>query len=100
MQYSIDGRGVFVSFPNKPTPDVIGCLKRNGFRWDPMGKSWYRRKVTGSADILGALDKMINPREFDGDCWECGKPGKFRAFGAATPVLCDECHVVRERVAR
>ncbi len=30
-------------------------------------------------------------------CWDCGNPeGRFRPYGAATPVYCDTCHATHQ----
>ncbi len=68
-------------------------LKANGFRWSPSAGQWWRRRITGTADFLAALDRAIGPRRPDGACWQCQAPeGYFRPYGAATPVYCDACH--------
>lgn len=39
----------------------------------------------------------IAPQDRRAPCWDCGDPdGKFRNFGAATPVYCDACHAIHK----
>jgi len=34
-------------------------------------------------------------------CWKCKSPdGRFRSYGAATPVYCDPCEVIARRKSR
>ena len=37
-----------ILFDEKPEPEMINKLKRNGFRWSPFNKAW-QRKLTSSA---------------------------------------------------
>lgn len=93
FSHSIEPYGCSVRFPERPDQRVRDCLKANGFRWDPRAGLWFRRRVQGIADLLAALDRMLNPGRPDGQCWTCGSPeGRFRARGAATPVWCDACN--------
>ena len=90
--YSI-GPDVQIRFSAKPDERVRTMLKAHGFRWSPQAGLWWRRKVTGAADVIAALDKLIGPRKPDGACWRCQpRDGYFRNHGAATPVHCDRCH--------
>src|SRR5262249_19998081 len=67
-------------------------LKATGFRWSPSAGLWWRRRISGAADFLGALDRALNPGRPDGACWVCRSPdGFFRSEGPATPVRCDAC---------
>ncbi|MBM3289652.1 MAG: hypothetical protein FJY92_05825 [Candidatus Hydrogenedentes bacterium] len=91
MKSNISPFGVTVQFADRPAPHILDMLKAHGFRWNPVDRQWHRRSVTGAADFLGALDRALNPDRPDGACWQCGKPGRFRQYGAATPVLCDHC---------
>jgi hypothetical protein len=91
MISNISPFGVTVQFADRPSSDILAMLKANGFRWNPADKLWHRRKVAGAADFLTALDRALNPNHPDGACWQCGKPGRFRNYGAASPVLCDYC---------
>jgi hypothetical protein len=100
VQFNYGCGQLTATFNAKPSAEVRGILKRNGFRWSPSGGYWWRRKVTGSADIETAvrrqLDKEAGIRRPDGQCWECqSADGYFRSQGAATPVLCDSCHEKR-----
>lgn len=96
MRYSIQGYGVTISFDEKPDERIRHALKANGFRWNPKAGLWWRNRVTGAADVIGAIQKMLRPaNEPDGSCWGCGEPGRFRQFGAATPVMCDGCFARR-----
>jgi len=90
MRHQILAGMVEISFDAKPGIDVIQTLKAHGFRWN--GRQWWRNRVSGAADVINALQRMINPPAFDGACWECGQPGKFRNLGAAAPVWCDSCN--------
>ena len=105
MKWEISCGTVRVSFDARPPAEVIAMLKSAGFRWNPPGKFWWRKKISGSGDFITALEKQVqriaDPNRPDGDCWRCGKPGKFRNYGAATPVYCDDCeHARRESEAR
>jgi len=92
MKHHIDGRGVMIEFGEKPPQEVRSVLKRNSFRWSPSAQAWWRRRVAGAADVLCAIDKILEPARPDGACWDCGGPdGWFRNRGAATPVLCEAC---------
>jgi hypothetical protein len=49
-------------------------------------------------------DACANPTEAQtaasviAPCWKCKDPnGRFRSFGAATPVYCDDCYTVEDR---
>ena len=89
--YSI-GPDVRITFPGKPDERVRSLLKSHGFRWSPSAGCWWRNRVTGAADVLGALERMLSPRKPDGACWRCQSPeGYFRNQGAAAPVWCDAC---------
>ena len=87
------GPDVRIRFSAKPDERIRGMLKANGFRWSPSAGEWWRRRVSGAADFLAALDRVIGPRRPDGACWKCKDPeGYFRPFAAATPVYCDSCY--------
>ena len=88
-----------IAFSEKPAADILGAVKANGFRWRPGDQRWERRTRQGDADFLAWLDRKLNPGRPDGACWNCQQPGRFRRFGAATPVLCDWCFAI-EREAR
>ncbi|HLW66359.1 MAG TPA: hypothetical protein VKS79_13680 [Gemmataceae bacterium] len=91
--HSIVASEVRIAFNEKPDERIRSMLKANGFRWSPVAGLWWRRRVTGAADFLAALDRAISPRRPDGVCWRCQAPeGFFRPYGAATPVYCDACH--------
>ena len=93
MQYRIESYGVEITFPAKPPAEILTALKAQGFRWNPRAKVWWRRRVKGVADLIGWIEKKLQPDRPDGPCWKCGDPaGRFRPYGAATPVLCDRCH--------
>ena len=102
FSHSIGPHGCTVRFSERPDQSIRDCLKRNGFRWEPREGIWYRRRVKGFADLVGALDRMLNPGRPDGNCWICGSPeGRFRPRGAAAPVWCDACNAKqREQEAR
>lgn len=86
-----------IKFDARPPAEVLSALKANGFRWNPTQKTWWRRQVGEYADLLGWIDRKVNPNRPDGACWDCKDPnGFFRSYGAATPVLCDSCHVNHE----
>src|SRR5947209_6112737 len=90
--HSIDRRGVAVRFSDKPDERIRRMLKASGFRWAPSAGLWWRSRVQGAADFIGALERAIGPRRPDGPCWRCQAPeGYFRNRGAATPVWCDSC---------
>ena len=93
MQFSYSfGNGVSVRFPSKPPDNIRAMLKSAGFRWG--NGEWSRRRVTGAADFLTALERACNPGKPDGNCWRCQSPqGFFRPQGAATSVYCDVCHM-------
>ena len=91
FHYTI-GSTVEFRFSAKPPPRVLDILKGNGFRWAPRAGAWWRNKVTGAADLVTAIDKILDPRP-DGACWSCkSAAGYFRNRGAAAPVLCDDCN--------
>ena len=92
FSHVIDRDRVSVMFSAKPDERIRGMLKANGFRWSPAGGFWWRRRVTGFADFLAALERAIGPRKPDGACWNCSEQsGFFRNEGPATPVRCDAC---------
>jgi hypothetical protein len=82
--------GVTIRFQEKPPDNIRAMLKANGFRYSQG--AWYCRRVRDG--FMPALERACNPDKPDGDCWTCGKPGRFRHEGAATPVRCDECHAM------
>lgn len=91
--HSIDRFGVTIAFSAKPNEAIRRALKANGFRWQPAAAHWFRGRVSGAADFLTALEKLIEPGKPDGDCWTCKDPnGFFRPYGASTPVYCDTCY--------
>ena len=90
MEWQI-AAGVRVRFSARPPDAVLALLRVNGFRWCRPSGEWTRRRVVGTADLLGRIDRMLNPDRPDGACWKCGAPGRFRNRGAATPVFCDDC---------
>ena len=87
---------VTITFDGKPSEAVRRALKGNRFRWCPSSQYWWKQGGEW-ADFVHSLDKMMDretgfaPKP-DGECWECGAPGRFRNHGAATPVHCDSCH--------
>jgi hypothetical protein len=96
FSHLIESDRVSVMFTAKPDERIRRMLKVNGFRWSPVGGFWWRRKIEGFADIVGALERLIEPRKPDGACWDCQSPdGFFRSQGAATPVYCDACFAKR-----
>jgi hypothetical protein len=93
-------RDTRIRFTEKPSLEIRSLLKGAGFRWSPSEGFWWRRGVKGGADFCAALDRRLNPGPV-GQCWECKSPrGYFRTQGAATPVLCDECHARHQAAAR
>ena len=93
MEYRIESYGVEITFPAKPPAEILAALKAQGFRWNPRVKAWHRRRVVGAADLIGWIEKRTEPQPPDGPCWKCGDAaGRFRSYGAATPVLCNRCH--------
>lgn len=98
MHYAFNS-GATIWFETKPPEPVRQILRANGFRWIPAGQHWWRRRVTGAADVLGAIQKELEPKrpdgrpvKADGQCWACGDPdGWRRNYGPATPVYCDRC---------
>ena len=98
MKSQIGNGCVTVRFDGKPPADVLSMLKAAGFRWQRFDKSWWRRRVTGAADLLTAIERRLNRDKPDGPCWDCKAPGGFfRPQGAATPVLCESCWQARNR---
>ena len=95
---SIQSGYVELRFNGKPPADIRAILKANGFRWSPANGVWWRTKVAGSADFIGALERRLNPGRPDGQCWVCRTaPGFFRQEGPATPVRCNECQAAIEQ---
>ena len=91
--HCIGGGQVTLKFDGKPPANVLSALKASGFRWSPRSQEWWRQRIAGAADLIGAIDKMLNPGRPDGACWTCKDPsGRFRYRGAATPVWCDACN--------
>lgn len=42
-----------------------------------------------------------SPQDMRAPCWICGDTsGKFRNYGAATPVYCDQCHAAKPPAKR
>jgi hypothetical protein len=86
-------------FSEKPPAEIIGMLKRQGYRWNPKAKLWWRHhgRNLDWLETLGKLvDKTNGVRRPNGPCWICGDSnGFFRARGAATPVWCDRCAAER-----
>ncbi len=78
MHYSFTV-GAMIWFETKPPEEVRQILRANGFRWNPASGRWWRRRVTGAADVLGAIRKELEPKRPDGrpvrpdgKCWVCG----------------------------
>ena len=91
--YQIGGGQFTFKFPGKPPANVLTCLKGHGFRWSPGRGEWWRQRIAGAADVVAAIDRLLNPGRPDGACWKCQSPyGRFRNRGAAAPVWCDKCH--------
>lgn len=104
--YSINRGYVSFKFDGKPSEAVRTCLKGHGFRWNPNSLEWWRAKVSGAADAVAAVQKLLDResgvRRPDGKCWKCqAEEGFFRPRGAACPVWCDKCHaeVLAQEVA-
>jgi hypothetical protein len=95
MQFQIQG-GVSIEFSDKPADNVRAALKRMGFRWSPAARQWWRRRVTGAADDLAAIQRLLSPESRKYPCWRCKQPGELRNYGAAAPVLCEVCHLAHE----
>ncbi len=92
MKTAIRAHYVEVRFPDKPSERVRAILKAHGFRCNPAQGVWWRNRVSGAADVFAAIERAMRPANApDGDCWRCGKPGRFRPHGAACPVLCNAC---------
>ncbi len=96
MDYSIGTGYVSIQFDGKPSATIRQIMKGSRFRWSSASKEWWSRKVTGAADVIGAVQRQIDEesgiQKPDGPCWNCKKPdGYFRSYGAATPVYCDAC---------
>lgn len=91
FEYTI-GPGLEIIFPTKPAAEILDYLKRYGMRWN--GRSWWRRKASGAADVVHGLRLLIDPPPpHRAQCWGCGSPdGTFRNCGPATPVWCDACY--------
>ena len=77
FHYSFTG-GATIWFDTKPPDDVRQILRANGFRWHPASQRWWRRKVTGAADVLGASQKALAPKRPDG-----GRSSRMARAGAA-----------------
>lgn len=57
------------------------------------GDSIEWTKGRGAKHTTCAKPTQDNPAAMRAPCWTCKAPdGKFRAHGAAAPVLCDACH--------
>ncbi len=96
VSHDFKGRQATLSFDGKPSEAVRSCLKANGFRWSPSGSYWWRSRITGAADVLDSVRRIIDRESGvklpDAPCWLCKDPnGYFRNRGAATPVWCDAC---------
>lgn len=80
---------------------VRSHLKALGGTWSPAQHGWrvpdrvadrarqlVAQAATGYREPVGfSAAAQVAP------CWECHAPdGRFRNYGAATPVLCDVCH--------
>jgi hypothetical protein len=101
FQHEISRGAVSLTFSDRPPELVRQILKANGFRWNPARCNWWRTRVAGAADVIGAIDRALNPDRPNGACWKCGAPGRFRHYGAASPVLCDMCAAIgRECLAQ
>lgn len=85
------GQATF-TFDGKPSEEVRGILKRNGFRWSPSCGYWWRRGVPGSVEISEAIHKVENRGKPDGNCHKCGQPGRWRQYAARTYLYCDDCN--------
>lgn len=89
--HELIGGGIAFKFGDKPDERIRTALKANGFQWHRQSGFWFRRRAGEWADLYCGIEKMLSPNRPDGECWKCGLPGKFRGYGAATPVFCDAC---------
>jgi hypothetical protein len=77
-------------------------------RGDTIQYSRALRRVTGCSSC-GTHDKgdgdacaahAMSQGAIVGPCWDCKAPaGRFRSYGASTPVYCDTCHDRRRNEA-
>ena len=91
-KHSIFGGGVEITFSEKPPANILSALKANSFRWNRH--CWWRRRVAGTADFFGWLDRELRKLSGkpDGECHNCHNPqGLWRQWAARTYLLCDAC---------
>ena len=48
-------KGVEIYFTNKPTEEVRGTLKVNGFRWSNFNKCWYSKQTESTIQLAESL---------------------------------------------
>jgi len=46
-----------VSFPNKPSSDILSSLKERGFRWNSTAKSWELKVTPAASPILSSKEE-------------------------------------------
>jgi hypothetical protein len=97
LEYDIGHGQTTLTFSGKPSADVRSAMKANRYRWSPSGGYWWKRGSTDAADLIGAIQTMLDReagiRRPDGPCWKCkDREGFLRNRGAAAPVLCDSCN--------
>ena len=97
MTHTFGPGQVEIRFDAKPSAGIRSILKGHRFRWSPAGGYWWRRAVTGAADMIAAIqtamDREAGIRRPDAPCWKCKDPnGYLRNRGAAAPVYCDACN--------
>jgi len=63
----------------------------------PAGEPIHWQRFTGATHVVCPSSR---PENVTAPCWECqAEGGRFRSYGAATPVYCDACEVrIRARV--
>ena len=52
--------GIELYFNNKPSKNVIGMLKENGFRWHNKKVCWYAKKNNDTVSIVEAIQLILN----------------------------------------
>lgn len=44
-----------IKFEVKPRQEIVDCLKRWGFHWDPARRDWYAEKSVESATVIDCI---------------------------------------------
>jgi len=83
--------GVEVYFDSKPSAEIIGKLKANGFRWHSVKKCWYIKNNDKNKEVI---DKLYNNKLDGNKCNGKSETYKLKSLRIATAEEVDK--IVKE----